>query len=154
MRASGAVTPAEAAELQGICAYGCAAKGVRRWEEFFSAVIAANETRLNSGVPVVPHFAMGWNPEPRIVNPVPWCKYPALSYAPAATREELLAGARELKAWIARNRTRCVPGHLLTFAWNEFEEGAWICPTLGRDGRPDFTLRDAFAEAVKLWREE
>ena len=146
-----AVAPEDAAKVQAISAYACGATA-RTWEELCAANLAANEKRLESGLPCIPHFPMGWDPGPRILNPVPWCSYAEGPYAPVSSREQLLAGAREFKTWIAGHRAQCVPGHLLVFAWNEFEEGGWICPTLGADGRPDFARRDAFAEAAKIWR--
>ncbi|MGN0867867.1 MAG: hypothetical protein ACI4SG_09380 [Oligosphaeraceae bacterium] len=44
-------------------------------------------------------------------------------------------------------------GHVLAFAWNEFEEGAWICPTLDA---PDAVNRErlhAFRKITDFWRE-
>ena len=46
-----------------------------------------------------------------------------------------------------------MPGHILTFAWNEFEEGAYICPTMGPDGKVCTAHLDSFAKAVRYWRE-
>ena len=43
-------------------------------------------------------------------------------------------------------------GHILTFAWNEFEEGAWICPTY----RENLTVNEerviAFRKISDLWK--
>ena len=145
------VPPEDASKIQAVSAYASCIEA-ETWEGFCAANLAKNEARLQSGLPCVPHFSMGWDPGPRNLNPVPWVKYTAGPFAPPCSREQLLAGARDFKAWIARNRARCVPGHVLVFAWNEFEEGGWICPTLGAAGRPDFSRRDAFAEAAALWR--
>jgi len=46
-----------------------------------------------------------------------------------------------------------VPEHILTFAWNEFEEGGWICPTWTPAGEPDTSHTDAFRDVVRYWRE-
>ena len=42
-------------------------------------------------------------------------------------------GAKRLADWIAKNKEYTKVGHVLCFAWNEFEEGAYICPTLNED---------------------
>ena len=39
---------------------------------------------------------------------------------------------------------------LTDIAWNEFEEGGWICPTLGKDGKPDTWRIEAFRAAVDV----
>lgn len=145
------LTPDDADIVQAVCAYACLAE-TSTWEDFNAANIAQNEDRLRYGWPCVPHFSVGWDPGPRVLNPVPWVAYPEGPYAPPCTREQLLTGAQRFKDWVSRNRSQCVPGHVLVFAWNEFEEGAWICPSLGADDRPDFSRRDAFADAVSLWR--
>ncbi len=98
-----------------------------------------------------PHFTVGWDPRPRIDHPVPWCGYANTSYAPPATEDELVAGARALAEWIRGNRKSCAAGHVLAFAWNEWEEGGWICPSWGAQG-PDVSRTDAFAKCIRLWK--
>ena len=124
------------------------------WEALVEDMKAGNEYRIAQGRPIIPHFSMGWDPSPRVKHPVPWCGYPALDYAKAATPEQLLAGAREFRKWLADHAEHCPTGHLVVFAWNEFEEGGWICPTWTPDGAPDTTRCQTFAKMVKLWKEE
>ena len=107
---------------------------------------------LGTGMSVIPTFSVGWDPSPRNVNPVPWCKYRPGPYAPFATEDELLAGAKALADWIKAHRGSCPTGHILTFAWNEFEEGGWICPTWRADGRPDTARLQAFRKVADFWR--
>lgn len=148
-----AVSPADAPRVQALCSYGGAGVFAESWDAFFECEMAGNDVRSRCGLPVVPHFSMGWNPTPRIRRPVPWVKYPEGTYAPPATPDQLLAAADRLAAWTAAHRGLCPTGHVLTFAWNEFEEGAWICPTLGpvRDV-PDTRYRDAFARIAAAWK--
>ena len=42
---------------------------------------------------------------------------------------------------------------ILTFAWNEFEEGAWICPTYDDDLNIDSSRVKVFSEMVKNWKQ-
>ncbi len=138
------------AQIQAFSAYAFCADATD-FASFTAKSIAANEKRAAHGRPVVPHFSTGWNPTPRIERPVPWAKYrEGCPYVEARTREDFLHGARELSKWIGRNRQMCPTGHVLAFAWNEFEEGGWICPTLGKDGRPDTWRVEAFRAAVDV----
>ena len=118
-------------------------------QEFFDWCLKDNSKRIKSGKPVIPMFAVGWNPSPRIERPVPWVKYPVRTYAPAATEAELVESARQLGAWIHANAAACPTGHVLVFAWNEFEEGGWICPNLGTSGNADLGRLNAFLRACR-----
>ena len=44
-------------------------------------------------------------------------------------------------------------GHILAFAWNEFEEGGIICPTCSEDGSINMTRLEAFRKAADYLRE-
>ena len=147
------VAPAEAPKVQALCSYAGVTVQAHTWDEFFEQEMARNESRSRNGLPVVPHFSMGWNPSPRIKHPVPWVTYPDGVYTPPATEAQLLAAAGRLKAWAKEHSDICPTGHVLTFAWNEFEEGAWICPTLGPYATtPDTRYRDAFAKIAHAWK--
>lgn len=122
------------------------------WEQLVKDMDAGNDYRVAMGKPVIPHFATGWNPMPRIKHPVPWCAYPMLDYAPPATTEQLIAGAASVKEWIRKHAEVCPTGNIMVFAWNEFEEGGWICPTLSPDGTPDTSRVKAFAKMTDLWK--
>ena len=146
----GVPSAVESAQIQALGAYAFCDGGTD-FASFTAKSIASNAKRAAQGKPVVPHFATGWNPTPRIERPVPWCSYPAdLTYVDARTRDDFLHGARELARWIGENRQSCPTGHVLAFAWNEFEEGGWICPTLGEEGKPDTWRVEAFRAAVDV----
>ena len=115
-------------------------------------LINANEERKKYGISLIPHFSTGWDPSPRIVNPVPWGKYPQKIYAPTPNESELLEGAKELADWIKANKDIATTGHILTFAWNEFEEGGWICPTINGDRTANLSRLNAFKKVVELWK--
>ena len=134
--------------------YSCAAKGVTTPAQFYDRLLYENERRKKFGIDVVPLFSMGWDPTPRIVNPVPWTKYPAVDYAPYASREELLEGARRLCDWIKANPERTAHRHILTFAWNEFEEGGHICPTYNEDLTVNEERIGIFREISRLFKSE
>ena len=112
-----------------------------------------NEIRKGYGVGVIPFYSVGRNPSPRIDNIVPWIQYPDVPYAPLATEEELLSGAEKLVNWMKENPDTQKSGHIMTFAWNEFEEGGHICPTYGTDGAVDLSRLSAFQKVVTYWKE-
>ncbi|MBP5300832.1 MAG: hypothetical protein J6Y80_05450 [Victivallales bacterium] len=143
--------PEQLAKVDALSDYSGMLTGTT-WEELVGDMNRGNDFRVAQGKPVIPHFATGWDPSPRIEHPVPWCSYPALNYAAAASPEQLLNGARQFKEWLQAHADACPTGQLLVFAWNEFEEGGWICPTWKPNGCPDTARRDAFAEMVKIWK--
>lgn len=71
-----------------------------------------------------------------------------------ASKEELLDGAKILAAWIREKAKEQFAGHILSFAWNEFEEGGVICPTWLENGKIDFSRLNAFAKAAEYLKKE
>lgn len=110
--------------------------------------IEKNAARMATGMEIVPVFTSGWDPSPRVDHPVPWCTYPDVPYMKPETPEEFVAAGKEFADWAVANKSAWPSGHFLTFAWNEFEEGAWICPTWTPDG-PDVSRVKAFREIVR-----
>jgi len=140
-------------ETDSVCAYACIAENVTSYDEMSDELIRCNEMRKGYGVDVIPFYSVGWNPSPRIDNIVPWIQYPEVPYAPLATEEELLSGAGKLVDWMKENQDVIHTNHIMTFAWNEFEEGGHICPTYGEDGKIDLSRLEAFGKVVKCWKE-
>ena len=124
--------------VDAACAYGNAVSGTYR--EMVDSMLERNARRASSGIPVVPHMTTGWDPRPRIKRPTPWTKgsyAPDWTYDYAKSEEDFKYAAAKLRDWMQANASSCPTGHVLAFAWNEFEEGGWICPTIGADGNPD-----------------
>ena len=135
-------------KADALSAYGCACDAPTGGE-YAAISVMRNAVRATAGLPVVPHFSVGWNPTPRMERPNPWSWYPEWDYAPPLSREEMLDEATMLLRWIERNREECPTGHVMVFAWNEFEEGGWICPNVGLDGHPDVSRVRAFREVAE-----
>jgi len=140
--------PGECDGADAISAYGCT-----EYEpvtaDYVNMCVMRNAMRMLSGLPVVPHFSTGWNPRPRMERKAPWAHYPDRPWAGDLTAADWLDEAVKLRTWIARNPKACPTGHVMAFAWNEFEEGGWICPTVGADGRPDTTRLGWFRKVVQ-----
>ena len=98
----------------------------------FSAVMTNSEERWNRdktfGLNVVPNLSIGADPSPRIVTPPSRGGYTASSHEP--TPEEVGAHVTQVLHWIDANPGVDPARLVLIYAWNEFDEGGWICPTL------------------------
>lgn len=117
-------------------------------------VAAAGAWRAAASVArIVPPMMAGWDFRPRIATPSEWFGgqvngNPANYYEmPAAA--ELTAHVAETRAWIAANPTACPAQTGLLYAWNEFTEGGFVCPTF-LAGQPagDTTRIAALAAAL------
>ena len=110
----------------------------------------ANYKRLESGLKEIPLLTVGWNPMPRVEKPSPWVNYPDGPYASQPTEEEIEKSFKKLAEFMDKNPDKTVDGYAMVYAWNEFEEGGYLCPTLGDDGKPN----TAFLESFKRVREK
>ncbi len=101
-------------------------------------------------LPSVTFASAGWDTRPRNERPPPWCtwvtatpdKTPPAQQKPlldsvTATSDELAAHIREALEWTSANRDLNPANALIIYGWNEHDEGGWLQPTLGPDGRPD-----------------
>ena len=140
--------------VDGISAYACGKSDIDNYCEILEAAISENEGRAGSGKLTVPIFPMGWNPSPRIDIPSPWVKYGNKNYASPATADELMCGGDRFSEWLFEKKksSKNITDHILTFAWNEFEEGGWICPTYNEDLSINAERVDVFAEIVRRWK--
>jgi hypothetical protein len=84
-----------------------------------------------TGSQVVPILVAGWNPKPRIDNISIWSKhYHKDVYYNHATPTELAAHIQTGLQWMLDNKSAAVAQCALVYAWNEHDEGGWLCPTL------------------------
>ena len=84
-----------------------------------------------TGSQVVPICDAGWNPKPRIDNISIWSKfYPKDVYYNHATPDELAAHVQSGLKWMLKNKSAATAQCALIYAWNEHDEGGWLCPTL------------------------
>lgn len=83
----------------------------------------------SKGKPFVPTVSSGWDYRPLMHPEFPerglqgnWYRRP--------TPEELGAHLSGALDWVHREQATCEVNTVLIYAWNEFAEGGWICPTL------------------------
>lgn len=121
------------------------------YEALCAAVTQDNEKRKAYGIPVMPTLSVGWNPEPRIDHPCPWVQYSTNVYAPLPTADQMEKATLDYFRWIEEN-DEASTGYGVIFAWNEFEEGGYLCPTLGEDGKPHTAVLDGFQQARQQYQ--
>ncbi len=119
-------------------------------EDFVSYMLDMNDLMLSYSLPVIPMYSVGWNPSPRIDTPVPWYAYANKKYTSASSPEQIKAGAEGLSKHLIE--TGAEVKSILSYAWNEFEEGGFICPTFDFEGDIDDSRLKAFKEAVEFIR--
>ena len=98
-------------------------------------------------VPYVPLVTTGWDKRPRQDHPVSWeinASYHTQKVFPSrATSEEISAHLGRAVSFIKDNSRICEANAIIIYAWNEYDEGGWIAPTRGSDGKPDTGRIDA-----------
>ena len=113
-------------EGQGTTFASLARSDVEKWEAF-----------SRTGVKLIPLVSAGWNLMPRIDNPPPW----GASSGGRGTNfdlpqpEEIATHIREGLSFVVDHRDICDANSILVYAWNEFCEGGWLCPTYGDGAR-------------------
>ena len=134
-----------------VTAYGCG-HSVHSFSGHIAKVRSDNEKRAGCGISVIPLMSVGWNPSPRIDRPKPWVVYDDVAYAPKPCDVDIDEAFADLVDFVdtcPKADTECA----LVFAWNEFEEGGYLCPTLNADGTADDLLIKSFAKAKKKYIE-
>jgi hypothetical protein len=80
---------------------------------------------------VIPWVTTGWDRRPRIENPVFWEKpYGGGHYYAQPQPVELAKHLQDAISWDAAHPVQARAGAVIIYAWNEFDEGGWLCPTL------------------------
>ena len=83
----------------------------------------------------VPVITSGWHVKTRYDNPVTWSDTPENHYVQYATNEELTAHITDALTFMnSEVSKKCTMANTaIIFAWNEHDEGGWICPTIAVD---------------------
>ena len=140
-------------DADAITSYACFGSG-DKFSELNKICYEQNCGRLHYELPVIPLMTAGWNPMPRIDNPSPWIAYKNVAYPTVPEFDDMKESFSLLYKFISENSQYANTDHALIFAWNEFEEGGYLCPTLNEDGTVNDSVIRNFAKAKKLYLSE
>jgi hypothetical protein len=123
---------------------------------FHRKIVADWESWARKGYQHIPLLSSGWDNRPRYDNPVPWVKkseHMLRNHTEEPTPEELAAHCKAGMDFVYRNQAVCEAQSLMMYAWNEHDEGGWLCPTLDpKTGKPDDSRVRAIGKMMKAWR--
>lgn len=126
----------------GPCAYGDFATNM---EERVQGVA------LRKGHPCVPCCQTGWQKDPRKDYVPYWEKGLAYHSQPGfpavATPDEIADSIRRVRDFVRTHPEICPANTFTVYAWNEHDEGGWLCPTWTPTGEPDTSRVDALRRA-------
>lgn len=94
----------------------------------------ANENQMawkmyaDTRFPFIPNVSLGRNEKPRYINPPPWGggHGPFWQYPSASEIADQISCAIN---FVRQNEVVCEADTFLCYAWNEYNEGGWLCPT-------------------------
>lgn len=86
-----------------------------------------------TGMQYVPTVSSGYHTLPRVKNPVFWMACGQDGWAEYATASDIEAHLQEAYDHLDENNGQTNLNTLLMYAWNEHDEGGWICPTIAVD---------------------
>lgn len=91
---------------------------------------------MDTGAKVVPLAMTGWDRRPRIEKPVFWEHNSGWDkefdrFYQRSKPEEIGNHVRKAVEWTRNHPTQAEAQAVIIYAWNEHDEGGWLCPTLG-----------------------
>ena len=108
---------------------------------------------LATKTPYIPLVTTGWDKRPRQDHPVSWEKNPGYadqkSFPATATPKEITTHLSRALAFVQANPSVCPAQTIVIYAWNEHDEGGWLCPTWTPTGKPDTSRLDAIRAVLK-----
>ncbi|MCF3650643.1 LamG-like jellyroll fold domain-containing protein [Synoicihabitans lomoniglobus] len=92
-----------------------------------------NSYRTSGGGKVIPWVTTGWDRRTRFEIPQSWANPPPSSflyYTEMATPSQVADQLQDAINWVDTYSSAAEANTVLVYAWDEFDEGGWICPTL------------------------
>lgn len=90
---------------------------------------------LRNEHPIVPQITAGWDKRPRHESPVSWeSNTPENSWVQMPSPAELVDHVKDAINWVNKNPAVAESNTVLIYAWNEHDEGGWLCPNLPEYG--------------------
>jgi Glycosyltransferase WbsX len=127
-------------------------------EPVFAKYVAAFEqhawsSALANKIPYAPLVTTGWDKRPRQDHPVSWEKNPGYAdqktFPATATPAEIAAHLGRALTFVKAHPDICPANTVIIYAWNEHDEGGWLCPTWTPSGKPDTARLDAIRTVLR-----
>ncbi|MEY3898138.1 MAG: hypothetical protein RLZZ214_3659 [Verrucomicrobiota bacterium] len=96
---------------------------------YSASIVSLWEDKKNIGAQVIPCVATSVDKRPRGDNEISWEPL-YRSWVQQPTPTELANEVQNAINWVTTNSANAAANSVLIYAWNEFDEGGWICPTL------------------------
>ncbi|MBP3963163.1 discoidin domain-containing protein [Paenibacillus lignilyticus] len=100
----------------------------------YSGLAAQDEANWNNhkatGKKVIPWVTTGMDTRPRYDNPVSWTSVGPNDWVQTAAPSEIAANLTNALYWVGSNSSTAEANAVIMYAWNEYDEGGWIAPTL------------------------
>lgn len=109
-------------------------RGVPYWMLACKAWLQWNSNWFNCAQ-VVPCWTAGWNALPRHDNPVSWVEASADDFVADGSPKEIARMLAAALRWCAWHPKRAAANTVIGYAWNEHDEGGWLCPTIKVDAK-------------------
>lgn len=128
---------ADASGCDAISAYSVQAGGkAAPYSELATYVEDYWKRCAETGAQVVPLAMAGWDRRPRVEHPVFWEQNLGWNaeidrFYQAPTPGELAGHVRKAVEWTRGHRDQAKAQAVIVYAWNEHDEGGWLCPNLG-----------------------
>ncbi len=158
----------EALGFDAISEYACSGKGYTTDPETYERLTSHSVIEKLWGkwkrerTPCITFATAGWDTRPRQERPPTWCSWvkatpdptppgqqKPLIDATTATPDELAAHVRAALEWTKANRDLNPANAVIIYAWNEHDEGGWLQPTLGADGKPNNARIKALEQVLR-----
>jgi len=123
------------------------------------------QTYLGQPIQMIPSITTGRDVRPRIDNPPSWVEdYGEYNYAELGTAQQIADHMSNVLEWTLDNPEVTVADCVISYAWNEHDEGGWMCPTIQEDQNgdlmvdqygnfvPDTSRLDAIETAITAFR--
>ena len=128
----------------GISFEGLHSSAVERWHR-------EGAMFREAGKDYIPTATSGWNNQPRHKNPVGWIKGDlSRSYAQYAQEGDIFKQVSAVKEFLEEFRSPV--NSAIIYAWNEHDEGGWICPTLKVDENGNQLYGENGEKLIDDWR--
>jgi hypothetical protein len=129
-------------DADAISAYVTYLGGGGSYKKLMSADRKKWEAHKATGKPVIPWVTAGWDPRPRIENPVSWIAYDEGDWTEPGSAEQIAMNLQRALTWLHNNPEATPAPVVLIYAWNEFDEGGWVAPTMAEGTKRLDAIRD------------